>query len=69
MFIYLTVINKIMEKTYDKSISTKNRRGEWVPSIPCPFYSWTKICECGEHFWTEKGYRAHYALEHILGIE
>lgn len=46
--------------------STRNARGLWVPSIPLPFYGLRKRCECGRKFWTERGYRGHYALDHIL---
>lgn len=53
----------------------QNARGEWVPAIPVPFYQWFRYrCvhgfagehECGRLFWTERGYRGHYALDHIL---
>ena len=56
------------KKTYDRSIMTQNRRGDWVPSIPLPFLGFRKTCSCGEKFWTMKSYRGHYALEHILGM-
>lgn len=46
--------------------SARNARGQWVPSIPLPFYGLRKRCECGRKFWTEDGYRGHYALGHIL---
>jgi hypothetical protein len=46
----------------------KNYRGQWVPGIPLPMYGIRKKCECGNVFWTEKGYRGHYALIHILGL-
>lgn len=48
---------------------TQNRRGEWVPSIPLPWYEVRQHCDCGRRFWTAKGYRGHYALEHILGLD
>jgi len=44
----------------------QNKRGEWVPAIPEPFYGRKKICQCGDKFWTKKQYQAHYALEHIV---
>jgi hypothetical protein len=48
--------------------TTQNGRGEWVPSIPLPFYGLRKQCECRRKFWTSAGYRGHYALEHALGL-
>lgn len=56
---------------------TMNRDGEWVTAIPEPFYSFRKICcyegfnnsGCGAKFWTLEGYRAHYALKHILKLD
>jgi hypothetical protein len=38
----------------------------WMPAIPLPFYGLRKRCVCGHKFWTMEGYRAHYALAHIL---
>lgn len=43
-----------------------NKRGEWYPAIPLPYYGVKKQCKCGESFWKEKNYEAHYALEHII---
>lgn len=60
--------NVPVEKTYNKSVTTKNRRGEYVPAILLPYYGLKKKCECGESFWTENGYDGHYALKHILGM-
>ncbi len=57
------------KKKFMNKNMTENKRCEYVPSIPLPYYGIKKKCECGEKFWTEKGYRAHYALEHILGLE
>jgi hypothetical protein len=58
-----------MEKDFNRQDTVENKRGEWVPAIPLPYYGKTvKICECGARFLTEKGYREHYALEHILGL-
>ena len=55
---------------YQRGCSCKNKRGEFVPSIPLPFYHLIfKECECGKKFLTEKAYREHYALEHILGLD
>jgi hypothetical protein len=48
---------------------TENRRGEWVPAIPLPFIGLRKKCSCGKKFWTTEGYRAHYALRHIIDPE
>lgn len=56
---------------------TANRRGEWVPAIPLPlFVRGRKVCcgslhdgACGARFWTLRGYRGHYALVHVLGLE
>lgn len=47
---------------------TQNKRGEWVPSIPLPFFGIMKSCHCGRRFWTLAGYRGHYALRHALGL-
>ena len=46
--------------------TTQNKAGQWVPAIPLPFYGLRKRCGCGRRFWTEEGYRGHYALVHIL---
>ena len=54
-------------RDFDRSVSTQNRRGEWVPAIPLPFLYFRKKCRCGAKFWTMKGYQGHYAHEHILG--
>lgn len=45
-----------------------NARGEWVPSIPLPLYLvfGRCLCSCKRKFRTERLYRAHYALDHIL---
>lgn len=48
------------------SETTQNALGQWVPSIPLPFYGLRKHCGCGRKFWTEEGYRGHYALAHVL---
>ncbi len=47
----------------------QNGRGQWIPAIPLPFYGLKKGCWCGRKFWTEEGYRAHYALKHILEVD
>lgn len=55
-----------------------NTRGEWVPSIPLPFYGF-RFVGCGECDRTfkslttstgraEQRYREHYAYAHILGL-
>ena len=51
------------------SAQTENTWGEWVPAIPLPLFMWPHRyrCECGQAFWTLRGYRGHYALDHILG--
>ena|SRR5215469_10154428 len=62
-------------------VITKNREGQWVPAIPEPFYGLRKQCwepvwakddlgdvRCDRKFWTKVGYRAHYALAHILRL-
>lgn len=38
----------------------------WLPAIPLPLLGIRKRCDCGRKFWTMDGYRAHYALAHIL---
>lgn len=43
-----------------------NKDKKWVPAIPEPYYGIRKECVCGRKFWTKEGYKAHYALEHIL---
>ena len=48
--------------------TVRNERGQWVPSIPLPFYGLRKRCECGRKFWTTDGYRGHYALAHVLHL-
>lgn len=47
-------------------ISQQNKQGQWVPAIPLPFYGLKKRCTCGRSFWTEEGYRGHYAYTHII---
>lgn len=44
----------------------QNGEGDWVPAIPLPFIGLRKKCTCGAKFWTTEGYRAHYALRHIV---
>jgi hypothetical protein len=46
----------------------QNSRGEWVPAIPLPLFTWLHRhrCACGHSFWTMSGYRGHYALAHVL---
>lgn len=49
------------------STSTQNRRGEWVPAIPLPFFGLFHVrCRCGKRFLRRHHYEAHYALRHIL---
>jgi hypothetical protein len=46
---------------------TQNRDGDWVPATPEPFHGAArKQCQCGERFWTMRGYQKHYAVAHIL---
>jgi hypothetical protein len=46
-----------------------SQEGElWLPAIPLPFQGLRKGCHCGRKFWTMKGYRAHFALTHILEV-
>jgi hypothetical protein len=50
----------------------RNRDGEWVKSIPLPMYGIRKQCRfpgCWKHYFTEAGYRGHYALAHILKLD
>ena len=49
-------------------MATQNKRGEWVPPIPLPYYlAFGRVrCSCGEKFWNEEAYNAHYAYKHIL---
>ena len=55
----------IMEEEKNHPIQ-QNKRGEWYPAIPIPYYGFRKVCSCGKKFWFEKNYEAHYALEHII---
>lgn len=55
----------------DSDNLVKNRDGEWVPSIPFPLFGLRKKCRfpgCHKHYFTEAGYRGHYALAHILKL-
>lgn len=56
----------------DLNVSTQNKSGKWVPAIPEPYYlRFKKECwenGCFKKFWTKEGYRAHYALKHILEL-
>jgi hypothetical protein len=38
---------------------TQNKRGQWVPSIPLPLFTFPHRhrCECKRTFWTMDGYR------------
>ena len=47
-------------------IQMQNKRGEWVPAIPEPFYGLRHVCACGRKFWKKENYRAHYAYTHIV---
>lgn len=60
----------------------QNRRGGWVPAIPLPMLLplGRRQCQhpatapqrgrvCGRTFWTQDGYRGHYALVHVLELD
>lgn len=51
-------------------VRTQNTRGEWVPSIPLPFYGRGNrcTCQCNRRFKGDEAYQGHYALVHILGM-
>lgn len=51
--------------------SCQNKFGEWVPSIELPYYlAFGRCrCRCGKVLWSEKRYREHYALEHVMGLD
>ena len=53
------------------NVQVQNKRGEWVPAIPEPYYLFfgRYKCDCHKIFWSEKRYREHYALEHILSLD
>ena len=53
----------------ESKIKTTNKDGEYVPSIPLPYFGRRKKCQCGKKFWTEEGYEGHYALRHILKMD
>jgi hypothetical protein len=60
-----------MDKTEYKEPAgnnTRNRKGQWVKSIPLAHGGFRQHCECGRKFWTVEGYRGHYALVHILHL-
>lgn len=49
--------------------SMQNKRGEWVPAIPEPYYAFfVHTCDCGKGFWSRERYEEHYAYKHILGL-
>lgn len=52
-------------------ISCKNKKGEYVPAIPEPYYLlFGRVkCNCGQKFRNKKEYRGHFALEHILYLD
>lgn len=59
-----------MDSIYAPGAMTQNLMGEWVPAIPEPLHGLLrKQCQCGEWFFTVRGYRAHYALAHILKMD
>jgi hypothetical protein len=61
------------EKRMGMSVSVQNSKGQWVPAIPLPyflpFHRYRCGMKCRETFWTTAGYRGHYALVHILGLD
>ena len=61
--------NDAQRFSYNDRNTTKNKRGEWVPNIPLPYFGFFKKgCSCGASFYTMDGYAGHYALKHILGL-
>ena len=53
---------------YKGSFALRGPEDLWLPGIPLPLYGIRKRCGCGRAFWTMSGYRAHYALAHILEV-
>lgn len=52
-----------------EGVAAKNKRGQWVPPVPEPYYRLIKReCACGRKFWTDEGYQGHYAYKHILAF-
>lgn len=50
----------------------QNRHGDWVPSIPVPFFIGRKKVRCPRCPLVckdQKRYREHYALDHILDLD
>ena len=50
---------------------TKNTEGDYVPDIPLPLYHlwFLKRCSaCNQAYFSEAGYRGHYALVHICKL-
>jgi hypothetical protein len=49
-------------------VMTENADGQWVPAVPEPFHgAYWRGCPadgCDAEFFTRRGYRGHYALEH-----
>jgi len=58
-------------EAWKQAVQTQNKRGQWVPSIPLPLFTWPHRfrCTCKRTFWTMRGYRGHYAVAHILDGE
>jgi len=54
----------------NNSVSSQNRFGMWIPATPEPYHHlFQKECtSCYERFWTDKGYREHFGLRHILSL-
>lgn len=60
----------IAETNMENRPQTQNRWGGWVEAIREPYYRlFRKECFCGDKYWTMSGYRGHYAVFHILGLE
>lgn len=55
-------------EAWKQAAQTQNQRGEWVPAIPLPLFTFPHRhqCSCGQSFWTMDGYRGHYAAVHII---
>jgi len=51
----------------NEDVQELNARGQWVPSIPQPYFLLIGVrCFCGARFLTKQRYEEHYALHHIL---
>lgn len=54
-------------------VQTQNEEGDWIPDIPLPIYHIIlKRCPfpgCNQGYFSEPGYRGHYALVHICKLK